>query len=593
MRKIEEQRAHDAADTDEEEATDAASSDDDDNDVKIIEDSRRSRSEDLRDKKVARVAKMRLLLGGATPGEAKKKEKGGSGNSMVKKRKAVVFDQDKLEEVERVKRRRLLQEREGEGSVLKRPCSVEEQTRALAVLQRYGATVGDLNEQSLFLTDYCFWRVQRALHRATWLIVQPEKKYPPSWVWSDAEAAAEAGEPFRNFDYRAVARDAEIMRQKKELAKKADKALEDPASKSARSLLEDLKLWVLERDLHRDLWDMVFPNREYPTKTMWSKATAIHLDILECKEKNVELDRMVLTKNFEFSGNYTPFIEKMASKMLPQVTEEELLQESLWLHKRPLWIALRKLKHGKHSEPFFIEEEGVVGIGQQEAFDRVAAEAEEEEEEGMGLGEMVDLSPPKANGGSKASDKEFMAFYLGEGYTLANQMISFSTGGQHGSFEAISITREGQQDKKPFSINLPVRTLSALNTAVRGLRSSMDAHSKPPSHNEIRQQLKEQKGGGAFAPPTVDLSSMNTGVNKVGYKLDDLISVKAEQVKWGKSSVDVVTFTRHNKDQKKKSFNLNLPLRLFPALELGVHYIHRQKLGGNVFKAEEGKSDQE
>ena len=53
----------------------------------------------------------------------------------------------------------------------------------------------------------------------------------------------------------------------------------------------------------------------------------------------------------------------------------------------------------------------------------------------------------------------------------------------------------------------------------------MVAHFKPPTDSGIRRQVRQNSGGGGRL--SLNLSSMNRGMNKVGYKLDHLISVKA------------------------------------------------------------------
>ena len=96
----------------------------------------------------------------------------------------------------------------------------------------------------------------------------------------------------------------------------------------------------------------------------------------------------------------------------------------------------------------------------------------------------------------------------------------------------------------------------------------MEKSVRSPTLAQLREELKRSSDMSA------DLTDMATSLPMIAYKIDDLLTLKAEMAKWGKCSVEVITFARRGKDSSKKNFSLQLPAKLFPALETAISYMH-------------------
>ena len=184
---------------------------------------------------------------------------------------------------------------------------------------------------------------------------------------------------------------------------------------------------------------------------------------------------------------------------------------------------------------------------------------------------MIDLSTPRHNRRTKKAD--FSAFTLGDGFSLVHDTVTFSANGQHGSYEAVqlvkTLTPDGDKVKtlKQLTFNMPIRILPALHEAVKGIRNGIEKTVRSPTLAQLREELKRS------GDMSADLTGMATTLPMVAYKIDDLLTLKAELAKWGKCSVEVITFTRRGKDSSKKDFSLQLPAKLFPALETAISYM--------------------
>ena len=327
--------------------------------------------------------------------------------------------------------------------------------------------------------------------------------------------------------------------------------------------LFDLVLWAPFQDLHRAIWTLVQPMETYPAVEEWDVAEYKVSMIVLCQKdldsfgwEDDELKKLchgASAKKKEllfndFASRKAKLVSKLTSIFGPKFGEGE---------EEHCHQAATEKKNNKETTVIKDDKE------------QPQQQAEEPEEDDV---EMMDFSTPRL---TSKSAPAAICFELGEGYKLANSMVSFSSGSQHGSFEAISLIRETQAEeksKRDFSINMPVRLLPSLQKSMASLRAQMGdgKHGgRAPSMAEIKRKLKTSD--------TVDLSKFTNAMPKIGFKLDDLISLRSEQVKWGKSTVDVLTFTRHNKDKSKKGFSMHLPARLFPALEVAVEYIATTK----------------
>ena len=201
---------------------------------------------------------------------------------------------------------------------------------------------------------------------------------------------------------------------------------------------------------------------------------------------------------------------------------------------------------------------------------------EEDEEPKLGQsvepdGPMVDLTEVRAGKGSLE-----VIFDMGDGYSMECGMVSYTAGNQHGCYEAITIKKKmppstRTKNPAPLTIVLPIRALRALYLSVQGIRDAFKAMTKPPTAEELQEVLRRNPG------QPIDLTSFARVLPKLSYKLDDMITMKSEKVKWGKAVVDVLTFARLNKDPAKNPFTIQLPATLFPLMEVAVNFIYHQK----------------
>lgn len=197
------------------------------------------------------------------------------------------------------------------------------------------------------------------------------------------------------------------------------------------------------------------------------------------------------------------------------------------------------------------------------------------------FGESVDEDEPVVDlTESKASKKGLKAeFHLGEGYSIECGMVSFTSGNQHGCYEAVTIKKHTGQDpktkqpKRPVTIVLPIRALKALYQGIVGIRNAMATLPHLPTLTQLSKQVDDADHNG------VDLSSFSRLLPKLNYKIDEVISMKSEKVKWGKAVVEVISFSRMPKDAAKSPFTLQVPATLFNVLEQAVTFIYRQKFG--------------
>ena len=178
---------------------------------------------------------------------------------------------------------------------------------------------------------------------------------------------------------------------------------------------------------------------------------------------------------------------------------------------------------------------------------------------------MVDMSPTKA-----AKVLKPIVIALGEGFRMERGMVSFTTGGQQGSFEAISIYKTLTADDKvaktrDLVIHYPIRCLDAVRNSIAAIRKGIDLMPKLPTQQEMYFSTTHSN---------FDLTEFASSLPKLAFKVDELYTIASENMKWGKASVDVVTFTKLPKEKAKKNFALQIPFRLFKSLELAVDYLY-------------------
>lgn len=188
---------------------------------------------------------------------------------------------------------------------------------------------------------------------------------------------------------------------------------------------------------------------------------------------------------------------------------------------------------------------------------------------------IIDLSSNKTT-----CDFQPVAVSLGSGWKVGVGTVSFQAGGTQGSYEAFTISKEGK-DKKPLSLNLPIRLLPTLVQVVSRFKKARDCR-QLPSLNDLRTLGETGR----------DLNlSHCTGseIPKIEFKIDDLFFVKGETLDWGKGSYDALSFIRRPKDcvevksggvkntTAKKEFSLSIPSKFFDVLFLAVQYLADRK----------------
>lgn len=203
-----------------------------------------------------------------------------------------------------------------------------------------------------------------------------------------------------------------------------------------------------------------------------------------------------------------------------------------------------------------------------------ADEAHDNLKEGESVEEpepMVDLTVARAD----KNAFEIM-FDLGEGYQIECGMVSYTAGTLHGCYEAVTIKKQmpasaRTKNPAPLTIVIAVRALQSLQLAMESIREAFQSMVKLPTMAELNEATRLAPG------KSVDLTTYARVLPKLSFKLDDMITLKSEKVKWGKATVDVLTFARLNKDPAKNPFTIQLPATLFPLLEVAVKFIHFKK----------------
>lgn len=189
---------------------------------------------------------------------------------------------------------------------------------------------------------------------------------------------------------------------------------------------------------------------------------------------------------------------------------------------------------------------------------------------------MVDLTESRAAKGGLQAE-----FILGEGYSIECGMVSFTSGNTHGIYEAVTIKKQTGLDtktklpKRPVTIVLPIRALKPLYQGVQGIRSAMASMTPLPTMSQLGTKVANSKDG------QVDLSHISRVLPKMNFKIDEIVSMKSEKVKWGKAVVDVVSFSRMPKDASKNPFTLQVPATLFNLMEVVVTFLYKQKYEKN------------
>ena len=382
-----------------------------------------------------------------------------------------------------------------------------------------------------------------------------------------------------------------------------DEQLKGAAARVAEEQGEELNVkflpqFVHDRPLHRELWALKHPDEPYPSDPVWAQARAVR-DSMACTlAEDVERD-LRETRAFAMKvRGYTPstllkLIREAALYLRGrddfwQEAKQSLTQLRKWYDRRELHAALWAMEYPSRPGPSFHQwrtakmELLALRAAALRMKTRKGLEggegAEEQEEEGMEVDSeskeekgMIDLSAPRHNRRTKKAN--FSAFTLGDGFSLVHDTVTFSANGQHGSYEAVqlvkTLTPDGDKVKtlKQLTFNMPIRTLPALHEAVKGIRNGIEKTVRSPTLAQLREELKRS------GDMSADLTGMATTLPMVAYKIDDLLTLKAELAKWGKCSVEVITFTRRGKDSSKKDFSLQLPAKLFPALETAISYM--------------------
>lgn len=379
-------------------------------------------------------------------------------------------------------------------------------------------------DEDKLLDDLFLWQElnRRDLHHQIWLQEQPQEIYP----WEDK---------WRKLKYTPIpSHVADQLKDKDEYLTEAaltTKALnmrnDIEFEENPMKHLSDLLPWVNRRRLHKALMDMYFPNQAQPNGKMWAAA-----------EENI-------TKTSLAEHKLKREMMRKAVKKLQQTTHEEDVKTLTWF------------KNAKRRK-----------------------DVEKSKNEDDFAGKLMDL---RDNKGKKEFEPSYVA--LGEGFVLANRMVNFTMGGQHGSYEAISIIKnvkpdEMKKEQKELAINMPLRNLSALYRGMINFREGINTMIPLPSLEELDREMASSE------KRMVDLSCRTDLVPRVRCQLDDLLTVTGEKTRWGKADVEVITFTRVAKEKSKKGFTLQIPAKCFPALELAVTYLYCLHFNNKCFKLE-------
>ena len=224
----------------------------------------------------------------------------------------------------------------------------------------------------------------------------------------------------------------------------------------------------------------------------------------------------------------------------------------------------------------------------------------------------VDLTK-SANG---VIDCQPFDFYLGQGWSVQTGPVSFTQGGVTGCYEAITIVKgenlegrngkwarekaaekkgknEGKEkseskgekekeketveDKKQaIEMNFPIRLLDNIVTATSHFVMARKDLAELSNVGELSKYMgrhSEIQGEYMFT----DISNCGRELPNGEFKIDDLFYMKNEELEYGKSFYDVLSFTRLPKLSRNKKFTLSMPAVHVGKLHLCLQYINREK----------------
>ena len=458
--------------------------------------------------------------------------------------------------------------------------------RTKATMLSYAVGTSD----NYFLEDLEFWSQYKELHYYMWAIIDMfHVPYPTEEKWREAEArkqAKEAGLVMADNDEEEVVsqlRGDALIARAHELASDPNFTLE------AKQNIAKLELWVSDRSLHRCLWNIWRPAKAYPSEAEWEAAKEVQTMMkkklfCETRQEKKQL-KTIIEKILRSSPEQDHKIILTYAKEMCRVNDTDSFKDGLtdltrWYFRQELHTAIWKMLYPNDDDApppnacDWAKAHLEIQVLQRERAEEYKKKQEKEEEKDVLMtkleeGTVVDLSESKH--GPKGP---MTSFILGEGFSLVNNWCHFNQHGQYGTYEAVSLVKtmppdEKTKQAKALSINMPIRTLSALRTSLKTMKESMAEMTSLPSIAEISNEMK------SMPIRQMDLSSCTDTVPKITFKLDELLSVKGEVAKWGKAFVEVITFTRHAKTQAKKDFSMQLPVKYFPALERAVDFIYQ------------------
>jgi len=284
-------------------------------------------------------------------------------------------------------------------------------------------------------------------------------------------------------------------------------------------------------------------------------------------------------KRFEVSEDEVEE-ERIQRKRKQNMTREETNFEEI--DEAEGFLQMERMKRRRIARELEKDEEAAFLLKIKERQEKEKEQEEARKNPASNMGVVIDLSMKAAKRGKKTATQ---CISFGGGWSLRAGMKSFNSGGNIGSYEAISIIKEVDlkdkdkevgKEKKSYSIDMPIRLGDTLLESAELIAVSINQLSDP-SVQDVQKEMEKHLT--KFGMEKADLSRFVTaGIPKVTHKIDDMYVVRGEVAEWGKVPYDVLSFVRVGKEGKK-DFVLSLPAKYFKTYKASLEYIIQSRRG--------------